>query len=901
MGQIYQPRDPSVAYQASQSLSNPGPQQAIDNSSKIAELGRQAGNYLGNYSQQALREQEFQSNALSRANEVNLQNTRNSIAAFQAAQQGDLAKAELMGRADLNNLALQNESQARTDRLALGSSELNSQLQLRNAAYLSNSVTDLGKALVGFSGTLWNKRVEQIDKENEALRVQGVIDRLNGKAGNIQADIAKINAVETGRVIESGKANAAADSFEAAGRPNEATLIRSNNPFYLQGVQEATAMKASLGYMTFLTNSVEDALKNARIQQTGPGAQQQLIAEVDKASKEYILQNGLDQINPGILAKYFGYEKAQAEAAIVARYNNQNNKAVKDIQVETAKSLAFNNYQVISKLPIGQQQPEILKLVATASYAEGGNQVEGRKLVLAQFQKAAEDANDMSLVDRLMTMDDGTGRGQVFGQTPGFQEAYVTFKRLFEQKQGAQLSKFQDDQLKSFVANYKLAFATGDPDQIRAAQQTAVSSLLKVGTPEAKLAAAEILNDNAGDAPAIKQALEYADDKGFLNKQYLDANRSKMTKADYDMWSKRLDQTSKLKTDPAFKTVLDSMEMKIMGAAAASNINQSTTIGAAGNAAAREFAKQQFQKLSSFAKDWLSQNPGATPKDFEDWAKRQEPAYTNQSQYLVNPATYIPAGAKGLDAQESKQNLVTKVKVNGVVISEDYRHPKIQQGLATGGVPTSTINFAKDLVLNKEQVVEAVEQYESTGTWPPMITSLASRSGRNAKAIVQAQTRLYGGSGVIMPPSSYQLPVSSLGVTYVDKTTAQNFAKANGFSQRGAIAYSTMIQDESGGNPLRIGDSGDASGLFQWNKRYSPDRVMRLQQFAKAQGKSPTDPAVQLQYSMYEMKTYYRDSWNIFKSSNPTTNQLFRATVQFLGFDESLDARRKASLEANLR
>jgi hypothetical protein len=247
MGQIYQPRDPSVAYQASQSLSNPGPQQAIDNSSKIAELGRQAGNYLGNYSQQALRNQEFQATALSRANEVNLQNTRNSIAAFQAAQQGDLAKAELMGRADLNNLALQNESQARADRLALGSSELNSQLQLRNAAYLSNSVTNLGEALVGFSATLWNKRVEQIDKENEALRVQGVIDRLNGKVGNIQADIAKTNAVETGRVIESGKANAAADSFEAAGRPNEAALIRSNNPFYLQGVQEATAMKASLG------------------------------------------------------------------------------------------------------------------------------------------------------------------------------------------------------------------------------------------------------------------------------------------------------------------------------------------------------------------------------------------------------------------------------------------------------------------------------------------------------------------------------------------------------------------------------------------------------------------------------------------------------------------------------
>jgi hypothetical protein len=279
MGQIYQPRNPSVAYQASKSLSNPGPQQAIDNSGKIAELGRQAGNYLGNYSQQALRNQEFQATALSRANEVNLQNTRNSIAAFEASQRGDLAKAELMGRADL------------------------------------------------------------------------------------KADITKVNLLETNRVIESGKANAAADSFEAVGRPNEAALIRSNNPFYLQGIQEATAMKAGVGYGTFLTNAVE----KANLQQTDPGYQQQLIALVDQTSKEYIKQQGLDQVNPAILAKYFGYQKAQTEAAIIAGYNNQNNKAVKETLLATAESLAFNNYRTIAGLPAAQQESEILKVVSEAN------------------------------------------------------------------------------------------------------------------------------------------------------------------------------------------------------------------------------------------------------------------------------------------------------------------------------------------------------------------------------------------------------------------------------------------------------------------------------------------------------------------------------------------------------
>jgi hypothetical protein len=519
--------------------------------------------------------------------------------------------------------------------------------------------------------------------------------------------------------------------------------------------------------------------------------------------------------------------------------------------------------------------------------------------VLKQFLKAADESGSFDLVDKFVNMN--RGDGNPYGATPGMQEVYVTGKRLFEQKQGAQLNKFQDDQLKATVANYKLAFATGDPDQIRAAQQGSVRALMQLGTPEAKLAAAEILNDNAGDAPAIKQALELADDKGYLNKQFLDANRSKMTKADYEKWSKRLDQTSKLKTDPAFKTVLDSMEMKIMGAASAANAPNKSVIGPGGAAAAREFGKQQFEKLSSFAKDWLAQNPGATAKDFQDWAKGLEPAYTNPSQYEVDLETLVPRGAKLSGPEVSTQKLVTRTPIGGGKYSEDYRHPKIREALRTGAISFKTVNFASDYVLTKLEVQEAVEQAEKSGSWPAYVTDITSRTGKDAKTIVQAQARRYGGSGVILTPGNFQLPVSSLGVTYVDKTTAQSFAKSNGFSQRGAVAFSTMIQDESGGDPTSIGDSGNASGLFQWNKAVSPERVIRLQQFAKAQGKSSSDPAIQLQYSMYEMKNYYRDSWRIFTSANPTTNQLWRATVNYLGFNPSVYAQRQASLEANLR
>jgi hypothetical protein len=120
-------------------------------------------------------------------------------------------------------------------------------------------------------------------------------------------------------------------------------------------------------------------------------------------------------------------------------------------------------------------------------------------------------------------------------------------------------------------------------------------------------------------------------------------------------------------------------------------------------------------------------------------------------------------------------------------------------------------------------------------------------------------------------------------------------------SQKGSIAFATMVQDESRGDPIVPGDSGNAQGLMQWNRVASPDRVRRLQQFAAQRGKPVTDPGIQLNYAIYEMKNFYPSVWSVLSSPNPTNNQLWRATVEYLGFNPRVYAQRKASLEANLR
>jgi hypothetical protein len=227
-------------------------------------------------------------------------------------------------------------------------------------------------------------------------------------------------------------------------------------------------------------------------------------------------------------------------------------------------------------------------------------------------------------------------------------------------------------------------------------------------------------------------------------------------------------------------------------------------------------------------------------------------------------------------------------------------NPQLQRGLADGSIPARAISATTHIIFSQQQIKEASEQYTATGTWPRNMADIASRSGHSVKFMLQAQAKIHGMSGSIVEPGNYSLPTSpnGQGVSY---NAVVQFGKANRMSEKGAIAFATMVHDESSGDPRNVGDGGDSFGLMQWNNRYSPDRVQRLNTFATKVGKPVTDPAVQLNFALYELKNFYPSAWEVLKSRNPTTNQLFRATVQYLGFDSRLEAKRKASLEANLR
>ena len=67
------------------------------------------------------------------------------------------------------------------------------------------------------------------------------------------------------------------------------------------------------------------------------------------------------------------------------------------------------------------------------------------------------------------------------------------------------------------------------------------------------------------------------------------------------------------------------------------------------------------------------------------------------------------------------------------------------------------------------------------------------------------------------------------------------------------------IQRESGFDPMRIGDSGEAFGLCQWNEK----RQKRLDALCKRTGLNRDDTATQRVFLIAELQVYYPDTWKL--------------------------------------
>ena len=70
--------------------------------------------------------------------------------------------------------------------------------------------------------------------------------------------------------------------------------------------------------------------------------------------------------------------------------------------------------------------------------------------------------------------------------------------------------------------------------------------------------------------------------------------------------------------------------------------------------------------------------------------------------------------------------------------------------------------------------------------------------------------------------------------------------------------------DESGFDPTAVGDNGNAFGILQWNG----PRMRALKNFAAANGGDPADPAIQAQFTLYELQGPERAAYDRLMATN---------------------------------
>lgn len=884
MASIYKQDSATVGYRESQVRGDPGFIQAVNQTPQLEATARQSQQQLQAYQEQSDRNANFAQNNLARNQRIDEQNAALSSQILNANNQLDAEALRLEHSRKLAAMGLNMEQTSRAQ-----------QIQLNQARIQSEQITNFGESFIKFSETLWNKRAEQINKENDDIRIKGVLNELNNiHSPAVTAEVAKQNQLEIQRTQGAAKAEAAAQLFDQQGRPNEATLIRTNNPFFLQGQAEGRAINASLKYQDYLDGKISKAFQENKLSKLSPSYQLDLGTILDMSTAEYIKENDLLSVPPSILYKYFGYQQAQVKAAILQKYNGEARNDVEKALKSVAVSTVYNRAKIVRTMSPNDQSNELRVLMANTTTAYRGNHVEAGKALLETLSDEAKISGNADLLTRFMNTDQGNGYRM--GDIPELQPIYDQKMAAFNRAQAALLEDQAQQQVEAVKGNWDGVLATGDVGQIRQARDTLIAQALALRTPEGNALAKDIATYNTERSPLIDEAVRRAIDGNYLP-QFLRDNKGRMSKEQFDKLNKQSEQVGKLK-EPAYKALIDTFKANISYAASDANKEQ-LKLPAIAQDALNSFVKIQQSKIEGFAKEWIMQNPGATPNDLRDWLKGWEKSYTDPNQFKVNTQWNLPKGMMSLGQEAASIPLVRKENIAG----KEYlnlMNPQLQRGLADGSIPARAISATTHIIFSQQQIKEASEQYTATGTWPRNMADIASRSGHSVKFMLQAQAKIHGMSGSIVEPGNYSLPTSpnGQGVSY---NAVVQFGKANRMSEKGAIAFATMVHDESSGNPRNVGDGGDSFGLMQWNNRYSPDRVQRLNTFATKVGKPVTDPAVQLNFALYELKNFYPSAWEVLKSRNPTTNQLFRATVQYLGFDSRLEAKRKASLEANLR
>ena len=356
--------------------------------------------------------------------------------------------------------------------------------------------------------------------------------------------------------------------------------------------------------------------------------------------------------------------------------------------------------------------------------------------------------------------------------------------------------------------------------------------------------------------------------------------------------------------NPLYKTTLETQKLKIQSlrpTITEAQLNQKPELREQVNAV----IKNRQEQLEIRFQAWVADGQGDKNSDaMKDWLSRQADLLEDEIEFddetdsipeLRQSSDEFEFGAE--NAVNFKPQPIPNQNTNAVFFTGEKARASARSG-RLGRLDSETGVF-----LTPPEIKAYAELYENTGQVDPLIRDLATQANVTPKELLQDQAGLWGMPGQITEPEP--TVVVSPYTKRVSQQDAMDFAIKEGLSRRGAIWFANTMMEESSGNPKAEHDfeNGKATGYGLFAHRNS--RKDALIAFAEKEGKDVSDPTVQMQFALSELRAYkdsvqYGHVWAAITASNASDKQLVTAQRSWMRFHHSLHQKREESLIRDL-
>lgn len=816
-----------------------------------------------------------------RLDQIAVEYQRQAISQTTARNQAALAKAQLYGQQKLRNQQLEDDWTNQIYRLQSVQQAEKNQLKSQLNAQESQSLTQFGAALVNFSNTLWQEQANEINKKNQDIRAQGVMLSLTNPDFE---GLYRVDQQQNLTLAKNAELQLLADRLEREGRPNEAANLRSANPWFLYGLQEGLALKAAGGYSQFIEKAVEVAHEQGLLRYGDTNYDAKLQALIQDQSRKFITANNLTGVKPAVLTKYFSDAFINGQVAITKKYNAQNNKVVKEEQL----SAAFGNFNMA--VPAMAEDPtEGSKALDLLVANAGTNVVQALGEAFNMAAAYSFSTGDRRALDNLM-------------QDPRMQEfrdEYLKFDQQYQERAAREAEKAQQDMAEAIWGGF-LAQVNQEGFDVRSLNQVRsdyIAQAEAAGLPVAILG--NLVNklqgfgmNDVASARNTLDAIRASTPVDRLPQTLRDfANDMSNPPALREQAMRQAEEMTKSNAPEFVKIEMMAIEARIRSMVPP-EISKESQLYPDLRKQIDLAVKRRMEIMDSRVKVWLNR-PGIKNREtFLEWLD-------TSNQDLVGAKNPIRIQNGFVVEMMPKRQPASSTRPLGKVKFPNGREYvsflPVQRELAETN-KYGRVDITQAIVMNPQQVVSWAEQYESGDGINPTLQKLAARLGVPPIKLLEDQAQKYNMRGGIRHPSNYQSTRHAQqgipGGTRVTPEFARTFAIQAGMSNRGATWFVTNMMDESKGDATTVHDTGTGLGLFG----HRLDRRDRLIQFAQSKGKPPTDGLTQLQFAANEIRTGYPGIWKIITSPNPTRNQLWQASKDWLRFNQRVYAQRQQSL-----